>query len=130
MADWHFLAAPQPPLQVGSLQINAGQRYDVLVCSRKVSGLSRRPVWIRAGMQDQTTADTFALAVLYFTQQPPTSLPTSQAAYEGPALTIGDVSDAVNPNTLQVRSCGLVERWRHAAVGQLGTSHCCTSTCG
>eukprot|EP00775_Hariotina_reticulata_P005109 gene5109-5349_t len=88
--------------EVGSLQINAGQRYDVLVCSRKPSSyLSRKPVWIRAGIQDFTTVDTFSLAVLYFTQQAPASLPTSQAVYEGPALTIGDVSDAVNPNTLQ-----------------------------
>lgn len=42
------------PLEIGSLYINAGQRYDVLVCQAAGAPLSLDPVWIRATMVDAT----------------------------------------------------------------------------
>lgn len=77
------------PLEVGSLQINNGQRYDVLVCQRGPV-LSKEPVWIRAVMDDADFAypSTFntSLGVLYFTRRPPARLPTTTAKFEVPAL--------------------------------------------
>lgn len=42
------------PTEVGSIHINTGQRYDVLVCQRLPPGasVSTAPVWIRATMID------------------------------------------------------------------------------
>lgn len=41
------------PVVVGSLQINNGQRYDVLVCQRtRNKTVSNDPVWIHATMID------------------------------------------------------------------------------
>lgn len=42
-------------VEVGSFQINNGQRYDVLPCQRPLNGqpVSTAPVFIRATMMDE-----------------------------------------------------------------------------
>ncbi|KAF8067249.1 fetC [Scenedesmus sp. PABB004] len=79
------------PVEVGSLQINNGQRYDVLPCQSAGAPLSMEPVWIRAVMLDRDfqsdSAWNQSLGVLYFTDTPPTTLPTTNATYLPPKLT-------------------------------------------
>lgn len=78
------------PLEVGSLQINNGQRYDVLVCQTPGTQLKRNPVWIRAAMIDSDfptpSAYNTSLGVLYYGSTQPKKLPKSQAAYSPPIL--------------------------------------------
>lgn len=78
------------PQEVGSLQINNGQRYDVLVCQTPGTQLKLDPVWIRAVMIDSDfqspSAYNASLGVLYFGNTQPSKLPTSQASYNPPIL--------------------------------------------
>ncbi|KAF8061145.1 fetC [Scenedesmus sp. PABB004] len=73
------------PVEVGSLTLNNGQRYDVLPCQRLAAGevLSDAPVWIRATMMDEEfltpSATNLTLAVLHFGEAPPRQLPDSKA---------------------------------------------------
>jgi FtsP/CotA-like multicopper oxidase with cupredoxin domain len=41
------------PVEVGSLSINNGQRYTVLVCQPQGAPVSSEPVWIRATMKNE-----------------------------------------------------------------------------
>lgn len=83
------------PLEVGSLQINNGQRYDVLVCQTPAAKLNLNPVWIRAVMLDddfpKPSPYNASLGVLYYGGTKPQKLPTSQAWYNPPALTPSEI---------------------------------------
>lgn len=71
------------PIEVGSIQINNGQRYDVLVCQNQAPDrpLNLAPVWIRAVMIDaefpEPSAANTSLGVLYYSSKKPPSLPIS-----------------------------------------------------
>lgn len=83
-------AVPVEPVEVGSLRINNGQRYDVLVCS-KTGSLA--PAFVRAYIeavqfnQPALLSET-ALALLYYTPTPPTgnALPANKTTYAPPRL--------------------------------------------
>ena len=82
-------AVPVDPQEVGSIQINNGQRYDVLVCRPNTTALSADPVWIKAVMIDDNfptpSACNTSLGVLYYST--PGQLPGSRSKYNPPILT-------------------------------------------
>lgn len=125
------LAPPHPccpARQVGSLYMDVGQRYDVLVCAREGVWASEReppPVWIRAGVVDSDKLpSTPVMAVLHFGDKRPAQLPATQRACKGPRLTPIPYSDGTrdfHPNNLPVSPCA----WRcfvRIAAGRI----CCS----
>lgn len=82
-------AVPVDPQEVASIQINNGQRYDVLVCQANTSALSTASVWIRAVMIDEyfptPSAWNTSLGVLYYGTH--ARLPNTQSKYRVPILT-------------------------------------------
>lgn len=96
------------PVEVGSLSINNGQRYTVLVCQSNGKPLSTEPVWFRATMIDATFTQpsnwNTSLGVLYFTDPPPAKLPTTSATFLPPTLdpTLPPGPDNFNPYQLKV----------------------------
>jgi hypothetical protein len=75
------------PLEVGSIQVNNGQRYDILVCQKPAPGkpLDLAPVWIRTVMVEsefpEPSAANTSLGVLYYSSKQPSSLPASKANF-------------------------------------------------
>jgi hypothetical protein len=109
---------PRPTLcghpQVGSLFIDVGQRYDVLVCAKAGPWAAPSPsqppppVWIRAGIIDNDKAPSqAALAVLYFGRAPPgpNELPNTARGDPLPRITPIPYPDGrrdVHPNAVMV----------------------------
>eukprot|EP00775_Hariotina_reticulata_P010938 gene10938-11092_t len=99
------------PVELGSLTINVGQRYDILPCQRVEDNggkLNLEPVWIRATMIDSDfeypSNYNTSLGVLYFTDEQPTQLPTTTADFQPPALnpSVPDGDGNINPYNLKI----------------------------
>eukprot|EP00775_Hariotina_reticulata_P010675 gene10675-10834_t len=94
------------PMEVGSLRINTGQRYDVLPCQLSDTP-STEPVWIRATIIDDDLVFpsnyNTSLGVLYFTPDKPTKLPTTTANFLPPALSpAASGNGTINPYFLSL----------------------------
>lgn len=109
--------------------IDVGQRMGILVCTREPVDPSR-PVWIRAGMlmAPNLPLSLPSKAVMFFTDQPSTALPTTSEQYAAPRLTFYDWGDSdvdVNVNALMVSTGGWSPAQHNIPHGMHAERSCC-----